>query len=82
MNGATIVEARIGVHYGYDKLVGEYDPTANPPCINAEYYDTQTDPFEISPQSWPGIRASRLRDHFTNLHATDPTSWGFGVPFC
>jgi hypothetical protein len=46
------------------------------------FYETSLDPSETMPQAWVGPRADRLRDHFTNLHATDPSSWAFAVPFC
>ncbi|MEQ8275792.1 MAG: sulfatase-like hydrolase/transferase [Deltaproteobacteria bacterium] len=82
--GASLSSARVGVRYGHDKMVAEYDPAGG--CMAAEYYETSGDPMELSPTGWTGIRATRLQDHFTALHASEPSSWanltGSTIGFC
>lgn len=79
-----LVSAKIGVRYGTDKMVAEYCPALG--CMKETFYDTATDVFELVPQKWVGVRADRLRNHFTTLHKGITTSWarsGAGVlPYC
>ena len=84
VSGSSISSARVGVRYGHDKMVAVYN--AQDTCMDAEFYTTDTDPFELTPLVWPGVRGDRLRDHFTNLHASEPNSWanlgGTTIGFC
>lgn len=86
--GAAIASAKVGVSYGFDKMVAEYDPVAA--CMDQEYLDLSTDPFETAPQAWAGLaRGQRLCTRFRDLHDTTAgASWAFEmpggvmVPFC
>lgn len=84
-NGMSILQGKVAVRYGDDKMVAEYvvDPVFGP-CVEETFYETSNDPFETAPQAWVigNMRGDRLRDHFTSLHAAEPTSWAFGLPFC
>lgn len=78
----SISSAKIAVRFGNDKMVATYVGG----CLEETFYDTATDPFELTPQAWTGVRANRLRDYFTNLHTPDTTSWAYAngplVGFC
>jgi arylsulfatase A-like enzyme len=90
----SISSAKIAVRYGNDKMVAAYDNAPTRQCLGdpdvsggpPTFYDTATDPLELAPQAWTGVRADRLRDYFTNLHAPDPASWAWAngplVGFC
>lgn len=83
-NLGGIASAKIAVRYGHDKMVAYYDAAGG--CMEETFYRTDTDPMETAPQAWTGLRADRLRDFFTNMHAAEPTSWananGPLVGFC
>lgn len=75
--------AKVGIRYGHDKMVAVYD-TVND-CMDAEFYDTFADQFEVTPLTWPvgNVRGDRLRNHFTTIHASAVLgSWGQGLAFC
>jgi hypothetical protein len=82
---AILQMGKVAVRYGHDKMVARYD--ADLQCMAAEFYETFTDPFETVPLAWPAgnMRSDRLRNHFTNLHASEPSSWATdpatGAPF-
>jgi hypothetical protein len=65
-------------------MIATYNPALG--CLDETFYETATDPFELAPQAWTGVRADRLRDYFTNLHTPDLTSWAYAngplVGFC
>lgn len=69
-SNATSVGGKMTVSFGYDTLVARYQGG----CLVEELYDTLTDPMQLTPLSWTGIRRQRLRDHFTTLH-TGVVSW-------
>jgi arylsulfatase A-like enzyme len=85
LSGVADATTKIAVSYGEDTLVSCYKPAPNN-CMKEAFYDTSTDPLETAPQAWVGLRANRLRDHFTTLH-TGLVSWANPtgaavIPFC
>ncbi|MEQ9496210.1 MAG: sulfatase-like hydrolase/transferase [Deltaproteobacteria bacterium] len=84
VSGAAPTYARVAVRYGHDKMVATYNGGLG--CMDHEYYDTSSDPLEASPTGWTGIKATRLQDYFTSLHASEPGSWanlsGSTIGFC
>src|SRR6185503_6406520 len=71
-SNASPVGGKMTVSWGYDTSVTYYDSAAA--CLVEEFYDTSTDPLQLTSLTWTGIRRQRLRDYFTTLH-TGVVSW-------
>ncbi|MEQ1566427.1 MAG: sulfatase-like hydrolase/transferase [Myxococcota bacterium] len=66
------------VGWGTDKMQVSMDDG----CLLPAFYFTSGTSLDLPMVLGSAVRKDRLKNHFLGLHASDPSSWAYGLSFC